>query len=190
VGGHSWGANLALFYALAHPDRTLGVIYLAGTGLRWGWLEDARRRRLARLTAAERAELTELERRLARGEREATARFLRLWWSTDFADRRSAVLRDEQPLYRFPRDEDVFRAVTESYRAALHPGLEDEIMRLESPVLVLHGAHDTDPTRARRVADLAPRGRYVELERSAHSPWLEEPTQVRRQLRHFLAALA
>ena len=24
VGGHSWGANLALFYALRHPDRTLG----------------------------------------------------------------------------------------------------------------------------------------------------------------------
>ena len=34
VGGHSWGANLALFYALAHPDRTLGVVYHAGTGLR------------------------------------------------------------------------------------------------------------------------------------------------------------
>jgi molybdenum cofactor cytidylyltransferase len=32
AGGHSWGANLALCYALAHPDRTLGVIYLAGSG--------------------------------------------------------------------------------------------------------------------------------------------------------------
>jgi proline iminopeptidase len=28
VGGHSWGANLALLYALAHPDRVTGVIYM------------------------------------------------------------------------------------------------------------------------------------------------------------------
>ncbi len=47
LGGHSWGANLALFYALAHPEHTLAVIYLAGTGLRWGWQQDAQQRRLA-----------------------------------------------------------------------------------------------------------------------------------------------
>lgn len=33
VGGHSWGANLALFYALAHSDRTTAVLYMAGNGL-------------------------------------------------------------------------------------------------------------------------------------------------------------
>ena len=33
VGGHSWGANLALAYALTHPERTLGAILLAGTGV-------------------------------------------------------------------------------------------------------------------------------------------------------------
>jgi proline iminopeptidase len=30
VGGHSWGADLALIYALEHPDRTAGLICLAG----------------------------------------------------------------------------------------------------------------------------------------------------------------
>ncbi|PZR92219.1 MAG: alpha/beta hydrolase, partial [Candidatus Nephthysia bennettiae] len=35
VGGHSWGAVLALVYALRHPDRALGVLYIAGTGLAW-----------------------------------------------------------------------------------------------------------------------------------------------------------
>jgi proline iminopeptidase len=33
VGGHSWGANLALAYALAHRDRVLGLIYLSGRGI-------------------------------------------------------------------------------------------------------------------------------------------------------------
>ncbi len=33
VGGHSWGANLALFYAMAHPARVKRLLYLAGNGL-------------------------------------------------------------------------------------------------------------------------------------------------------------
>jgi pimeloyl-ACP methyl ester carboxylesterase len=38
---------------------------------------------------------------------------------------------------------------------------------------------------ARAVADLAPRGRYVEIPDAAHSPWLERP----EPLRAFLAEL-
>ncbi len=30
VGGHSWGADLALAYGLAHPDRAIGLLCLAG----------------------------------------------------------------------------------------------------------------------------------------------------------------
>lgn len=33
VGGHSWGAFLALAYALDHPAHTAAVVYLAGTGV-------------------------------------------------------------------------------------------------------------------------------------------------------------
>jgi proline iminopeptidase len=32
LAGHSWGAGLALRYALAHPERVLGVLYISGTG--------------------------------------------------------------------------------------------------------------------------------------------------------------
>lgn len=190
VGGHSWGANLALFYALAHPESTLGVIYLAGTGLRWGWQQDAQRRRLARLTADERVELAHLEQELARGGAAATERFLRLTWTTDFADRRNARVLDEHPLYQFQRNEHVFRTANESYKAVLDRGVEEEVQQLQMPLLVIHGAHDTDPTRARRVAELAPKGRWVELDRSAHSPWLEQPSDLREQLRSFVSEFA
>jgi proline iminopeptidase len=173
VGGHSWGANLALLYALAHPERTLGVVYLAGPGLRWGWQEETRRRRLARLTEAERAELAQLE--------PASARFAQLMWSTDFADRRRAP---EQPLYAFPRNDEVFDAVTRSHRAVLDAGVDAGA--LAAPLLVVHGAHD-GPERARAVAEQAPRGRYVELRDSGHSPWLEEPDELGRALREFLS---
>ncbi len=33
VGGHSAGADLALAYALSHPERTLALVYLAGRGV-------------------------------------------------------------------------------------------------------------------------------------------------------------
>jgi proline iminopeptidase len=32
VGGHSWGANLALAYSLEHTDRVTGLIYMCGNG--------------------------------------------------------------------------------------------------------------------------------------------------------------
>jgi proline iminopeptidase len=190
VGGHSWGASLALFFALAHPLRTLGVIYLCGSGLRWGWQEDARPRRLARLTADERAELAGLEARLGEGDPAVVERFLRLMWTTDFVDRaRADAVLDAAALYAFPRDERVFRAVAASQRARLHAGIEGAVRALDVPVLVIHGAHDTDPDRVRELADLAPRGRYVEIADAAHSPWLERPEPLRAALRAFLAEL-
>lgn len=190
VGGHSWGANLAMFYAMAHPDKTLGVIYLAGTGLRWGWQEDAQRRRLARLSDDERAELAQLQRQLGGGDPAITERFLRLTWTTDFADRRHARVLDECPLYHFPRNEQVFKAASDSCKTLLDSGLEDRVRQLGMPVLVIHGAHDTDPARAREVAQLAPNGRWVELEHSAHCPWLEEPMVLRELLRAFISEVS
>ncbi len=37
IGGHSWGANLALDYATNYPHRILALIYLAGTGITEDW---------------------------------------------------------------------------------------------------------------------------------------------------------
>jgi proline iminopeptidase len=62
VGGHSWGVHLALFYALAFPERVLGLVLLNGPGLRWGWGPARRAARLSRLTAAEREEVERVER--------------------------------------------------------------------------------------------------------------------------------
>ena len=90
VGGHSWGANLALLYALARPDGVSAVIYICGTGLRWGWQDSARQIRMARLTVAERRRLKATERELDTGDTRHQDDFLRLLWSTDFADRSTA----------------------------------------------------------------------------------------------------
>ena len=189
VGGHSWGATLALLYALARPDRTLGVLSLSGTGVRWGWQATTRAHRLARLTAAERRELQALEARLGAGDPGDAARFLRLMWTTDFADRPTAdAALDAAPLYAYPRADAVFRAVAADQRRILDGGIEDAVRGLQAPLLAVHGAEDSDPSRARHLADLAPRGRFVALAGCGHSPWLERPDVLRDAVTPFVDA--
>jgi len=49
VGGHSWGADLSLIYALAHPARAEAVLFMAGVGLQCNrqWYEAYRAGRAA-----------------------------------------------------------------------------------------------------------------------------------------------
>ncbi|MYB95093.1 alpha/beta fold hydrolase [Candidatus Poribacteria bacterium] len=37
VGGHSWGAGLAVAYAVRFPARTIAVLHIAGTGIDPRW---------------------------------------------------------------------------------------------------------------------------------------------------------
>ena len=77
--GHSWGATLALRYALDHPDRVSALVYVSGTGLGWAWREPFQRAIAARL-APHRERLDEMR---AQGEERELAI---LQWSADFED--------------------------------------------------------------------------------------------------------
>lgn len=181
VGGHSWGAALALFYALDHPDRALGVVYLAGTSIRWDFTDRVRAARMARLTAAERAELD--------GD-PAEERLLQLIWTTDFATREAAdAVLARGPLYQHPRNMTVNHATQRDWKRRLDAGIEAALRTLDVPILVLHGKHDPDPTGARAVADLAPHGEWAPIPGAGHSPWLERPDELRALLRDFVAGV-
>jgi proline iminopeptidase len=90
VAGHSWGASLALCYALAYPEHTRAVVYLSGVGLGQDWNaayhEEADRRR----TDAQQTRLRELVDLPHRSASEEHERRI-LTWATDFADRDRAV---------------------------------------------------------------------------------------------------
>ena len=45
VMGHSWGAELALMYALRHPEHVSRLVYLSGTGIDPAWHAEYRRNR-------------------------------------------------------------------------------------------------------------------------------------------------
>jgi proline iminopeptidase len=189
VAGHSWGAHLALFYALAHPQRTLGLLFLNGTGVRWGWGSERRANRMPRLAPGERAEVVRLEAELARGAEEpALSRLRDLWWLTDFADRRNA---DRSPRFTdCPTNPTVVAALERDWQRALD-GIDHKLLELTARALVLHG--EADPIGElgpRELARLLPRGRFVSLTGVGHVPWLEDRDALRHHLRSFVAECA
>jgi len=50
ICGHSWGADLAMIYALEHPERTSAVIFMAGIGVLndRAWIEEYKANKEAR----------------------------------------------------------------------------------------------------------------------------------------------
>ncbi|HET8672652.1 MAG TPA: alpha/beta hydrolase [Thermoleophilaceae bacterium] len=184
VGGHSWGAHLVLFYALAFPERVLGLVLLNGPGLRWGWGPARRAARLPRLTPAEREEVERLERD---GSTAALERLRDLWWITDFASRDNALR--SPPFTTYARDPSVVSALERDWEATLS-GIESRLGALSMPSLVLHG--EADPMGEdgpRELACSLPDARFVVLPGVGHLPWLEDPTRLRSSLREFITQL-
>ncbi|HEV7128306.1 MAG TPA: alpha/beta hydrolase [Ktedonobacterales bacterium] len=196
VGGHSWGATLALAYALTHPERTRGLIYLSGTGVEPGWHAEFRANWDARLSPGERAELAALKARRALATGAAYAALDRacceLQWSADFSDRaharalaRTLFVGDLLPNYV------VNEALgADGRRFAESPAMPARLATLRVPALILHGATDPRPAwAAEHLARLLPAARLAILPAAGHMPWLDQPDQLAQSLRAFVASL-
>jgi proline iminopeptidase len=184
VAGHSWGAHLALFYALTHPERTLGLIFMSGPPLDWGWGRARRETRVQRLTPSERAELAEIEQAGDQDER-MLARMRELWWHTDFAERDNALRHT--PLTAFARNDSVIHRLERDWQRQLDSKVKHRVRALEVPALVLHGEADPLPADGpRELADLLPGAAWRLLLAVGHIPWLERTTDLQDAFRTFL----
>lgn len=188
VGGHSWGAALALFYAQAHPERVTALLYLCGIGLEWRAghstvYREERTRRLGPELAARYAELNAREERTPEEARE----YRLLNESTNYADRERAhelALRHLDERFeinleanaRVNGDWFLFDRAEQARRCA----------ELTLPALVLLGADDPRPHAAcdTLVAALPHASKVVVP--GGHEPWLEFPDEMRAALRGFL----
>lgn len=188
VGGHSWGARLALEYALEYPDRVGALLYISGTGLGQQWRRIYLAEREKRLSVEQRRRYDELaiRRRNLAEQRE----FLRLSFSADFADREQSLVLAEKFLARGGKpNDDCNRQLTEETSRRSEDGLADRCRALTIPVLVVHGAADPRPIGALSTLIAAlPRPRVVFLEGVGHLPWLERPALFRQALREFILA--
>jgi pimeloyl-ACP methyl ester carboxylesterase len=184
--GHSGGGVLALWYALAHPDRVERLLLIGVPTL-----PNTRCPLPVRLAAT--PGLGGLLSRLAPPTPESTLRFAH------------HVARERATLARHPdlvdllvaagRDPLTDRASTAEFRALASPfGFRrrsrvrpDELRRLAMPTLVLWG--ERDPVGgipvARAVTELIPQAR-LEILPTGHGPWLGQPARTAAAVEDFL----
>ena len=190
VGGHSWGASLALFYGLAHPERVSAIVYLNGTGLGRAWKPsyDARADRLSPTDRARFADLRSRTELTADEEREQT--FLHTLCDLGVRSRRPEVAR-KMLERRFRTASDVNAQLNADVKTLNEEERTELCRTLDVPVLILAGEEDPRPPFAvdSMVAAL-PRAELVVMPGVGHLPWLEDPEGLRALLRQFLATVA
>jgi proline iminopeptidase len=186
VGGHSWGASLALAYALQHPDRTQAVVYISGTGIGRAWNRAYHDETDRRRTRAQRERLARLEDRTRNDAEEHEYRVLA--WSPDIADQARAkelVAHLDAP---YDINTDANRQLSAETKTWDEGTLAGQCRTMTAPVLVLHGESDPRPPWAiDSLAAALPSASVVVLPDVGHLPWLEAPEATRERLRHFLS---
>ena len=193
VAGHSWGAELALHYALEHPNRVAGLIHVSGSGIDPVFRAEYRAQRARRLGPDGERERKALEEAwLSTGTLEAERRYCEVQWSTDFAD---ATTARERARGLFVENFRVSRRINKELTAdaslvTLHTSMMMKVRSLNVPALVIHGSKDLRPSSAAaQVAGLLPRGQLTVIPDAAHYLWLETPELLRKVLREYLQVL-
>ncbi|MDF3292672.1 alpha/beta fold hydrolase [Streptomyces silvisoli] len=186
--GHSWGANLALRYALAHPERVARLVYLSGTGL---GRPQSTNWRLMRETMA--PYLDRIDSVLRSAQSSERDRQLLLWrLSFGFADREAGQVlaaRLTDPCFALNRD---YAGALASQTAEFTE--EQGVLAcsaLRVPTLVLHGTHDGQPPAVTdSLVAALPLVRRVLIDNAGHYPWLEQPSATEKALWSFLTETA
>jgi proline iminopeptidase len=181
VAGHSWGAELAIRYAVQHQDRTTAVAYIAGVGAGNGFRDafvaerDRRlgpdRERLAELSAIPAGDRTPAE------ERE----WCLLQWRTDFSPTPDAAghalaLWETRPPGA---------AVNATANRELWNDRQTEDLRLAAAritcrVTMIFGNDDPRPwTASDSLLAVLPNASRIVLKDAGHAPWAERPADTR-----------
>ena len=191
VGGHSWGAGLALAYAVKFPARTIAVLHIAGTGIDNRWHDEYRENRLNVLSESEREEYQRL-----RAQREHTTgaesqrmldKLRTLSRKTDVFDPNQA---DNLPTFdEHPVSDEANEKVGADWKSYTEdPKFQQSVYNLSMSVLFLHGACDPRPIHfIETLASKLSYSRFASIPESGHYPWVEKPDEVKAALRQFIA---
>ena len=190
--GHSWGAAIAIEYALAHPDRVSRLILMNAAPASHEDFQLMRRER-RRTTPDDIAQLVALSdtERYRSGDLGADADYYRVHFRSS--------LREPAHLERLLANLRVGATAAGILTAReieallmaetwLDPGYSAlaRLRALRVPALVLHGEHDLVPVAcAEHLAEAIPGARLVVFEGAGHFAYLERPEAVRAELGAF-----
>lgn len=172
--GYSLGGRLALRAALRAPGRFAGLVTVGATA----GIEDS----------AERSARAEADEKLAGWmERSSIENIVAIWERQPlFADQSDAVVDQQRPGRLGHDPAQLASLLRTAGQGALAP-VWTELHRLDLPLLALAGARDERyAAAARRLAELAPRGRAAVVEHAGHAPQLQRPEAVAGLLLEFL----
>lgn len=189
VVGHSWGANLAIAYAQAYPDRVTGVLYVCGTGLEW-WPTFSTAHKVEQLTRLRPEEREEYVALLAGAlspdqERRRQLLYLRTdFGSIEAADRYAAVVCEQENRYAVnPAANAAINAETKAAAPAVQV---ERCAGIAAPVVIVDAVNDPRPVAAcDSLAAALPDSRRRSVS-SGHFPWWETPDELARIVREFV----
>jgi proline iminopeptidase len=188
---HSWGAAVAALYAAQHPDRIGRLLIVDGISVRRQYHATGLQSLDARRDSATQSRLRDLAAaRLANpGNAAACRAYFGLWFVATFADT-SAVHRSRGDFCAGP-PEALANKIKSVDRFTLR-SLGDwdwrpALRAVQAPALVIRGTMDHVPLgSAREWAAALPNGRFLQMERSGHFPYLDTPDQFFAAVETFL----
>ncbi|WP_042405868.1 alpha/beta fold hydrolase [Streptacidiphilus carbonis] len=189
--GHSWGAQLALEYALRYPERVERLVYVSGIGIdpSASWRGAFRERFWERLDGERLERWTFLD-GLPRGGEEDRELCV-LQWSTDFADPDPDVCiahAERMATPWFGVNFECSAAINaENRRDWGTPALRARCTGLRVATLIVDGELDLRPRDAVDSLEAAlPEVSRVVLKGAGHLPWVEEPAGFGAAVRGFV----
>lgn len=180
VLGHSWGAELAVRYAAAYPERVSTVVYLAGVGAGDGFREGFAAEYRGRLG-------DDFERWRELRSRERTPdeehEFCLLQWRPDYSPGPNAVRYAERLWSTRPPGAEINTRAHELWADRSSTDLLEAARGVRAHVTMILGADDPRPWRATdSLVDALPDVERIVIEAAGHSPWVEQPDEVRQVL--------
>jgi proline iminopeptidase len=189
LAGHSWGASLALLYALEHPGRVRGMLYLCGMGIELGWKQAHKEKIEERLGAPLHAKYAELRAELAGTTDEAArdALAVKLWKMQMLTECHHPGNAVKLPLIETVSTRVNGLVNADFERIIQEPGFKERVEACKVPALVLIGASDPRPAwPALGLARTLPQARLEILAGAGHFPWIEQPDHFFRAVASFL----
>lgn len=183
--GHSWGAQVALRYALDRPERVTKLVYVSGVGLGDRWHAEFEENFFARLsTDRPRWEELRARERTPQEDRELAV----LQWTADFAD--SSRAREHAEAMATPWFDVNYECnATIAAEEARESELVAACRALTVPVLIVDGGGDLRPRWAvDSLAEALPSVERVVLPEVGHVPWLEAPRDFHAAVSGFLTS--